>query len=343
MVNEKTEMGYQFTAIPINLYLCCDINVRSMLFTLVQLSSYYADNDGWFFRTNEDLRAESQLSENLVRATISTLYRLAIIDVQTVGKGKSKTPNKFRLNVELFKEWEKYSIEDCTKHPDLRIETDNYKATDWQPSYLKLLILDTDRESIETPMLQSIPSQSEHYIDNVKNENNKDNILSEGSKPIEIKSSQFEEYKKREDELMSKLYSVSSWTDFTLYRKFINQLLSTAKSPKIAEKTRMRYKKIEEGKIRYFKSVICKQPYNSFYDEFYKEYNCGWLGKESSTSRENTDYGQDNEVEEYHQIGANTKRLSMANEFNPDRVLRDIQSTTVLNPNEDDEDYDLPF
>lgn len=162
-----------------------------MLFTLVQLSSYYADNDGWFFRTNEDLRAESQLSENLVRATISTLYRLAIIDVQTVGKGKSKTPNKFRLNVELFKEWEKYSIEDCTKHPDLRIETDNYKATDWQPSYLKLLILDTDRESIETPMLQSILSQSEDYIDNVKNENNKDNILSEGSKPIEIISSQF--------------------------------------------------------------------------------------------------------------------------------------------------------
>ena len=105
----------------------------------------------------------------------------------------------------------------------------------------------------------------------------------------------------------------------------------------------MRYKKIEEGKIRYFKSVICKQPYNSFYDEFYKEYNCGWLGKESSTSRENTDYGQDNEVEEYHKIGANTKRLSMANEFNPDRVLRDIQGTTVLNPNEEDEDYDLPF
>ena len=48
-------------------------------------------------------------------------------------------------------------------------------------------------------------------------------------------------------------------------------------------------------------------------------------------------------VEEYHQIGANTKRLSMANEFNPDRVLRDIQGTTVLNPNEEDEDYDLPF
>ena len=325
------------------LMACCDLNCRSMLWTLVQLSSYYSDKDGWFFRINEDLKAQSQLSENLVRATISTLYRLGIVDVQTVGKGKSKTPNKFRLNVGRFKDWEQYSLEDCTKHPDLRIVTDNYKAKDWQPSYLKQLKIETQYNSADNLTMLSKPSQSEDYIDNVKNENNKDNILSEGSKPIEIKSSQFEEYKKREDELMSKLYSVSSWTDFALYRKFINQLLSTAKSPKIAEKTRMRYKKIEEGKIRYFKSVICKQPYNSFYDEFYKEYNCGWLGKESSTSRENTDYGQDNEVEEYHQIGANTKRLSMANEFNPDRVLRDIQGTTVLNPNEEDEDYDLPF
>ncbi len=325
------------------LMACCDLNCRSMLWTLVQLSSYYSDKDGWFFRTNEDLKAQSRLSENLVRATISTLYRLGIVDVQTVGKGKSKTPNKFRLNVGRFKDWEQYSLEDCTKHPDLRIVTDNYKAKDWQPSYLKQLKIETQYNSADNLTMLSKLSQSEDYIDNVKNENNKDNILSEGSKPIEIKSSQFEEYKKREDELMSKLYSVSSWTDFALYRKFINQLLSTAKSPKIAEKTRMRYKKIEEGKIRYFKSVICKQPYNSFYDEFYKEYNCGWLGKESSTSRENTDYGQDNEVEEYHQIGANTKRLSMANEFNPDRVRRDIQGTTVLNPNEEDEDYDLPF
>ena len=38
----------------------------------MQLSSYYAAEDGWFFRTNEDLSAQSLLSENLVRATLST-------------------------------------------------------------------------------------------------------------------------------------------------------------------------------------------------------------------------------------------------------------------------------
>lgn len=346
MVNENIEVGYQFTAVPVNLYLCCDINVRSMLFTLVQLSSYYADNDGWFFRTNEDLRAESQLSENLVRATISTLYRLAIIDVQTVGKGKSKTPNKFRLNVDLFKDWEKYSIEDCTKHPDLRIETENYKVKDWQPSYLKKLDSDSDSNATDKPIPQPKLSQSEDYIYNIENENNKENILSVDSKPIEVKSSPFEEYKKREDFLMNKLYSVTSWTDFTLYRKLIIQLLSTAQTPKIAEKTRMRYKKIEDGKIRYFKSIISKEPYNSFYDDFYKEYNCGWLGKESTTSRQNIDQPQSVksiEAKESTQTITNPERLSKANEFNPSKVLRDIQTTTASNFTEEDEDYDLPF
>ena len=71
--NEEKSLGYQFTAIPTNLMACMDLNCRSMLFALIQLSSYYADKDGWFFRTNEDLRAESRLSENLVRATLSTL------------------------------------------------------------------------------------------------------------------------------------------------------------------------------------------------------------------------------------------------------------------------------
>lgn len=346
METQENGIEYQFNADPMYLMACCDLNCRSMLWTLVQLSSYYSDKDGWFFRTNEDLKVQSQLSENLVRATISTLYRLGIVDVQTVGKGKSKTPNKFRLNVGRFKDWEQYSLEDCTKHPDLRIVTDNYKAKDWQPSYLKQLKIETQYNSADNLTRLSKLSQSEDYIYNIENENNKENILSEDPKPIEVKSSPFEEYKKREDFLMNKLYSVTSWTDFTLYRKLINQLLSTAQTPKIAEKTRMRYKKIEDGKIRYFKSIISKEPYNSFYDDFYKEYNCGWLGKESTTSRQNIDQPQSVksiEAKESTQTITNPERLSKANEFNPSKVLRDIQTTTASNFTEEDEDYDLPF
>lgn len=249
-----------------------------MLWTLVQLSSYYADKDGWFFRTNDDLRAQSQLSENLVRATLSTFYRVGIVEVQTVGKGKSKTPNKFRLNVERFKNWEQYSLEDCIKHPDLRIETDSYKATGWQASYLNPQEDKTISDSVTVPMLTLTPPQSE---DNIENTDNKENKFSERSKQVEVKSNQFEEYKKQEDALLEKLYNVSTWTDFQLFRKRIKTLISTAPSEKVAEKTRARYKKIEDGKVKFLKSKISKEPYNSFYDDFYREYNCGWLGKDS--------------------------------------------------------------
>lgn len=190
MENKENEIGYKFNAVPLNLMACCDLNCRSMLWTLVQLSSYYAADDGWFFRTNEDLRKQSLLSENLVRATLSTLYNIKVIDVQTVGKGKSKPPNRFKLRVERFADWEKYSLEDCIKHPDLRIETDNYKAKEWQPSYLEKLDIETVKDSVDIPISQPIPSQSE---DNIENINNKENKLSEGSKQIEVKSNKFED------------------------------------------------------------------------------------------------------------------------------------------------------
>ena len=167
MDKQEERIGYQFTAVPTNLYQCCDINVRSMLFTLIQLSSYYANRDGWFFRSNDDLRAQAKLSENLVRATLSSLYKLGVVDIKSVGKGKSKTPNQFKLNFNKFLEWEDYNIDDCYKHPDFEIETDNYKATGWQPSYLGKLDIETVKDSVDIPISQPIPSQIEDNIENI--------------------------------------------------------------------------------------------------------------------------------------------------------------------------------
>lgn len=178
--NEKINLEYQFNAVPTNLMACCDVNCSRMLWTLVQLSSYYAEKDRWFYRKNEDLSAQSHLSENLVRATLSTFYKLGIIDVRTVGQGKDRKPNDFKLNIERFKDWERFSFENCYKHPNLLIKTDNYKAKGWRPSYLEKLDVETDNSTVEVttslPTHIPIPSQSEHNIDNIEN---KDNVLSE--------------------------------------------------------------------------------------------------------------------------------------------------------------------
>ena len=68
----------------------------------------------------------------------------------------------------------------------MRIVTDNYKAKDWQPSYLKQLKIETQYNSADNLTMLSKPSQSEHYIDNVEIENNKENIVFEGSTPTAI-------------------------------------------------------------------------------------------------------------------------------------------------------------
>ena len=135
MENLKS-LDYQFTAVPTQLMILLDVNCRSMLFTLCQLSSYYSDASGKFFRTNADLSEESRLSQKLVIASIDTLYRHGIINVWSVGKSNGKHSNYFRLNVDRFKDFERLSMDEL-KNPEFQIEMVNYREKGYTPLYLK--------------------------------------------------------------------------------------------------------------------------------------------------------------------------------------------------------------
>lgn len=181
MENSTTKITYQFTAVPTNLFLLLDNNCRSMLFTLIQLSSHYAESDGYFFRSNTDLQSESNLSKNLVIVAIDTLYNNGIIDVNCVGKSKGKIANYYKVNFDKLREYEKFSIDE-TKNPKNKIETLKYKNSDYSPSYLKTaksehkeqVAIDT---AIDTAMITAIDTaKSEHNIDSIDNIENKDNI-----------------------------------------------------------------------------------------------------------------------------------------------------------------------
>lgn len=163
----EEKIKYYFTAMPTNLTIILDINCRSMLFTLCQLSSYYANEEGWFFRTNADLVQESKLSQKLVIATIDTLYSNGIIEVKSVGKSKGKHSNYYRLNVEKFMEFEKYSM-DVLKNPKLHINTvEGYNKKGYSPSYLKN---DSPQESPSIP--QELPDFSQIIPQITNNKNN---------------------------------------------------------------------------------------------------------------------------------------------------------------------------
>lgn len=173
----EEKIKHNFTAIPTNLTIILDINCRSMLFTLCQLASYYADKEGWFFRTNADLAEESKLSQKLVIAVIDTLYSNGIIEVKSVGKGKGRHSNYYRLNLEKFKEYEKYSMDEL-KNPILHINTIQcYNKKGYSPSYLKKYSpKESPSISQELPNISPIIPPITNNKDNIEIIENKENV-----------------------------------------------------------------------------------------------------------------------------------------------------------------------
>lgn len=210
MDEKKKEIDYQFVAVPLNLFYCLDNNLRSMLFTLIQMSTY-KENDaiekgkewnGWFLSANRILADNSNLSENLVRVTLDTLYQNGIISILSEGKGKGNNtpPNKIKINWERFKDFEKESIEDCIQDPRLAIETLEYSGSHYHPSYLKqekivraetVLIDDKVNVGANEMVMSGVKIEDNIYnidnkndIDNIDNLNNIENT--DNSKSIEI-------------------------------------------------------------------------------------------------------------------------------------------------------------
>lgn len=169
------KIEYQFTKVPTKLMILLDVNCRSMLFTLCQLSSNYTEKDGRFFRTNADLVLESRLSQKLVIATLDTLYQHGIIQVWSAGKSNGKHANYFKLNIERIKEFERLRMDEL-KNPDLQIPMVDYRAKGYSPSYLK-----KDTTLVAQENSQEIPndfpriSQITNNIDNIENIDNEEN------------------------------------------------------------------------------------------------------------------------------------------------------------------------
>lgn len=138
LFNVETKIPYQFTAVPSKLFYCLDKNCKAMLFALIDLHNLYANPDGWFFRSNKDLQDDTDLSQNLVKVVLDTLYRAGIINVSSVGQGKGHTSNRIHINFESFIKYEAYSFNDIRNNPDLHIHTLSYKDHH-TPSYCEWL------------------------------------------------------------------------------------------------------------------------------------------------------------------------------------------------------------
>lgn len=150
------QIDYQYAPIPKKLMYCLDRNCRSLLFALVDLADYFKSNK--FYRSNEDLQKDTDLSKNLVIATLDTLYQNGLVDVDCVGKGVGRQTNIITLNTYKFKEWETYTFDEVRKLPELKINTVKYKGSGYKASYLN-----KNKVSCYTN-LQEVPQSSSQQV-----------------------------------------------------------------------------------------------------------------------------------------------------------------------------------
>ena len=134
-----------------------------MLFVLINLHSLYAKEDGWFYRSNGDLQADTHLSQNLVKVVLDTLYRAGIINVFSVGKGKGHSSNRIHINFESFRKYEAYSFNDIRNNPDLFIKTIKYKDH-FKPSYCER-IGESESEGVSEASSESIGEKMTTILD----------------------------------------------------------------------------------------------------------------------------------------------------------------------------------
>ncbi len=254
-----------------------------MLFTLLQLSSYYASEDGWFFRSNADLQAQSRLSDKMVRAVISTFHRIGVLEVKSVGQSRGAFPNQFKLNTSKFAEWEKYRLEDCVKNPSCWIVTDDYKQKGWKPSYLSA------NSSHEGTRTIAECSPSPHNIENAQivekaenaaNEENrekkKENIDTyQGTLGADSKNQYNNEAMERfwwnVNYLLNRLQHSQHWNEWENILSELDQRIVSAPTSEIAYEAKCKLAPILREEIAFYKRMYEDDTNADEADDFYSQ------------------------------------------------------------------------
>lgn len=185
----EQQTNYQFVMIPQQLSSCLDANCGKMLTTLIGLSTIMSKEDGWFYRSNKELQLDTRFSQNLVIATLDTLYQAGIINVDCIGKSRGHRSNRIHINYDSFGVYQQYSFNEIRNNPDLWIETVSYK-NHYSPSYCKEIgkeigntlgkrigkKVTTNTDTTDTSNSIDIINTKENNITNIENKSNIDNL-----------------------------------------------------------------------------------------------------------------------------------------------------------------------
>lgn len=167
----------KFIQVPTNLFYLMDANCTKVFITLIQMNSYYPKTDeGYFECAYKSLEIACGLSQNIIKACLAGLFLEGLIDVVSVGKGRGKHTNKYKVNVEKFKEYEKTPIGVAIITEDKPIHQANYKGTrfklPWQVYMSKYETAQQTAQGIAQQTAQKVTTNK----DNIENEENRNNI-----------------------------------------------------------------------------------------------------------------------------------------------------------------------
>lgn len=178
--------NYQFIKVPINLFYLMDANCSKVLTTLIQMDSFYPKTDGYFECAYKTLEQACGMSQNLIKASLAGLYLEGIINVISVGKGRGKHTNKYKINVEKFQDYENTPVGIAIMTEDKPIHQVKYNGTrfklPWESEKnSSTTIAQGTAQSIAQGTAQNLTTNIDNIsnIDNIYNINFLDNITKE--------------------------------------------------------------------------------------------------------------------------------------------------------------------
>lgn len=169
----------QYIETPMNLFYLMDANCSKVLITLVQMNSYYPQTDGYFKCAYKTLELACGLSQNIIKACLAGLYLEGLVDVISVGKGRGKHTNRYKVNVEKFKDYEKIPVGVAIMTEDKPIHQVKYYGTrfklPWDVHKSEYEVAQENAQRTAQCIAQNLTTNITN-IDNITNIKNIDNI-----------------------------------------------------------------------------------------------------------------------------------------------------------------------
>ena len=195
------QIDYQYIQVPMNLFYLMDANCSKVLTTLVQMNNFYPKEDGYFECAYKTLELACGMSRPVIKASLAGLYLEGIVDVVSVGQGRGKHTNRYKVNVEKFKDYEKINLGIAIMTEDKPIHQVKYKGERFQVPWNEISSEKQSEKGTEKQSEKKVTTNIDNIenipnienIDNTKEYNTINNIEDMKVIPIEEKESFYDD------------------------------------------------------------------------------------------------------------------------------------------------------